>query len=427
MIIEIVQAIGWGLIGGVLTGIMPSIGIMLGFLLFLPLIAIDPLCVLLYALVLKVGSQFFGSMAVLYLKIPGESSSFPVLLELKNLKSEDIYKAVMLTNFGSLVASIFSTLVLFWFIQSPWAKNIYFPIELKSAVFLLLILIALFSNKNPLANFWILLFGSFINFYAEIAAEVKTYISIVPIYYFNTQLILIIIFISQLLWVSEPMTPTISLDSAKKQDIGIKKYLGKISVYSVLGCICGLIPQLGATISSYLSYSLERIRGKSALDKITASETANNGAAITGWLPLLLFGVPFNGSEIMMLQHFETHNLDLEFLKADGVPLTIMASLLFAGVMFYIMASYINQKYYLVLGKILTKKWFSLLLLFVSLFSFQWTNSYDLKYIMIHLTVFLPVSYYLYRIKVDLLSLTIGLLLIDEIVYTFYRVTQIYY
>ena len=166
MIIEIVQAIGWGLIGGVLTGIMPGIGIMLGFLLFLPLIAIDPLCVLLYALVLKVGSQFFGSMAVLYLKIPGESSSFPVLLELKNLKSEDIYKAVMLTNFGSLVASIFSTLVLFWFIQSPWAKNIYFPIELKSAVFLLLILIALFSNKNPLANFWILLFGSFINFYA---------------------------------------------------------------------------------------------------------------------------------------------------------------------------------------------------------------------------------------------------------------------
>ena len=173
MIIEIVQAIGWGLIGGVLTGIMPGIGIMLGFLLFLPLIAIDPLCVLLYALVLKVGSQFFGSMAVLYLKIPGESSSFPVLLELKNLKSEDIYKAVMLTNFGSLVASIFSTLVLFWFIQSPWAKNIYFPIELKSAVFLLLILIALFSNKNPLANFWILLFGSFINFMLRLPPKLK--------------------------------------------------------------------------------------------------------------------------------------------------------------------------------------------------------------------------------------------------------------
>jgi TctA family transporter len=84
--IDIIQSVGFGLLSGVLTGMMPGIGIMLGFLLFLPLIPLDPLCILLYGIVLKVGSQFFGSMAVLYLKIPGESSSMPVMLELKHLK-----------------------------------------------------------------------------------------------------------------------------------------------------------------------------------------------------------------------------------------------------------------------------------------------------------------------------------------------------
>jgi putative tricarboxylic transport membrane protein len=424
--IDIIQSVGFGLLSGVLTGMMPGIGIMLGFLLFLPLIPLDPLCILLYGIVLKVGSQFFGSMAVLYLKIPGESSSMPVMLELKHLKIEDTYRAVMLTNFGSLVASIFSTLILFWFLQAEFAKGIYFPIELKTVVFLILILIATFTNKNIVTNFCILLFGAFINFYAEIAAEIKTYIDVIPIYYFNTQLILIIIFVSQLLWVNVPLPANVDVYQLKKEGIGIKKYLGKISIYSILGCICGLIPQLGSTISSYLSYSIEKFRKKSPLDKITASETANNGAAVTGWLPLLLFGIPFNGSEIMMLQHFETYNLDLEFLKSENIPLIIMYTLMIVGVLYFVMASYVNQKYYVLLGQVICKRWFSWLLLLISLGSFWLASSYDLTYVIIHLVIFLPVSYYFYRINADLLSLIIGLLLMDEIVYNFIRVIQIY-
>lgn len=423
--IDIVQSVGFGLLSGVLTGLMPGIGIMLGFLLFLPLIPLDPLCILLYGIVLKVGSQFFGSMAVLYLKIPGESSSFPVLMELKHLKIEDTYKAVMLTNFGSLIASIFSTFVLFWFLQADFAKNIYFPIELKTVVFLILILIALFSNKNVWTNFFILLFGTVINFYVEIAAEIKEYVTFIPIYYFNTHLVLIIIFVSQLLWLDVPPTAVSSVDALKNKDFGLKKYLPKISGYSVIGCFCGLIPQLGATISSYLSYSLEKVRGKSALDKITASETANNGAAITAWLPLLLFGVPFNGSEIMLLQHFQTYNLDLEFLKSGEIPMILMTTLVIVGILYFIMASYVNQKYYVLLGKIICKRWFSWLLLLISLGSFYAANSYNLKYLIIHLLVFVPVGYYLYRIKADLLSLIIGLILMDEIVYNTIRVIQI--
>lgn len=423
--IEIVQSVGWGLLSGVLTGLMPGVGIMLGFLLFLPLIPLDPLSILLYGITLKVGSQFFGSMAVLYLKIPGESSSMPVLLELKNLKIEDTYKAVMLTNVGSLVASVFATIVLFWFLQAEFAKNIYFHILLKTLVFTLLILIAIATNRNFWTNFFILVFGTFVNFYADIAAFASDYIYFTPVYYFNTHLVLIIVFVSQLLWIDEPASAT-GLSSLKKQNLGIKKYLGKISTYSVVGCLCGMIPQLGSTISSYLSYSLEKIRGRSPLEKITASETANNGAAITAWLPLLLFGIPFSGSEIMMLQYFQTYNLDLNFLKSGDVPMIIAVTLLVIGVLYFIMASYVNQKYYILIGKVICKRWFSWILLLISLGSFYAATTYSLNYLITHMVIFVPIGYFFYRIKADLLSLIIGLILMDEIVYNTIRVIQIY-
>jgi putative tricarboxylic transport membrane protein len=102
-----------GIISGILTGLMPGINILLGFMLFLPFVPLDPLCIVLYGIIARIGSQFFGSMAVLYLKIPGESSSYPVLMELKNLKNKDIFKAVMLTNVGSLVATVISSIILF--------------------------------------------------------------------------------------------------------------------------------------------------------------------------------------------------------------------------------------------------------------------------------------------------------------------------
>ena len=423
--IEIVQSVSWGLLSGVLTGLMPGVGIMLGFLLFLPLIPLDPLSILLYGITLKVGSQFFGSMAVLYLKIPGESSSMPVLLELKNLKIEDTYKAVMLTNIGSLIASVFATIVLFWFLQAEFAKNIYFHILLKTLIFTLLILIAIVANRNFWTNFFILVFGTFVNFYADISAFASDYIYFTPVYYFNTHLILIIVFVSQLLWIDEPASAT-ELSSLKKQNFNIKKYLGKISTYSVVGCFCGMIPQLGSTISSYLSYSLEKIRGRSPLEKITASETANNGAAITAWLPLLLFGIPFSGSEIMMLQHFQTYNLDLNFLKSGDIPMIIAITLLVIGVLYFIMASYINQKYYILIGKVICKRWFSWMLLLISLGGFYAATTYSLNYLLTHMVIFVPIGYFFYRIKADLLSLIIGLILMDEIVYNTIRVIQIY-
>ena len=147
-----------GILSGLLTGLMPGINILLGFMLFLPFVPLDPLCIVLYGIIARIGSQFFGSMAVLYLKIPGEASSYPVLMELKNLKGKDTFRAVMLTNIGSLVATVISSIILFIVLFYNFSKHIYFPILLKLSIFWLLVIIAIFSNRKILTNICVLKF-----------------------------------------------------------------------------------------------------------------------------------------------------------------------------------------------------------------------------------------------------------------------------
>ena len=96
-----------GLIGGIFVGLMPSITPTLGFLLLLPLVSNDPVSLLIFAMTVCIGSQFFGSQAAFYYRMPGETSSFPVLMESKNFDTpKKIYQAVEITAHGSLFATV---------------------------------------------------------------------------------------------------------------------------------------------------------------------------------------------------------------------------------------------------------------------------------------------------------------------------------
>ena len=193
-IIPIIQAVLLGLLSGIVVGLVPGINLILGFILFLPLVPLDPLCIVLYGIIARMGSQFFGSIAVLYLKIPGESSAYPTLIEINNLKTRDMFTAVMLTNLGSLIATVVSCIILFFILHGDVSKHIHFPILLKIFIFYVLVLMAIFTKRKFFINIFLLFAATFINFYPEVAVIAKNYLPTTPIYYFNNQLILIIIF-----------------------------------------------------------------------------------------------------------------------------------------------------------------------------------------------------------------------------------------
>ncbi len=77
---------------------------------------------------------------------------------------------------------------------------------------------------------------------------------------------------------------------------------------SFLGFILGVLPGAGATISSFMSYMVEKRLskaperfGKGAIEGVAGPESANNGAAGGAMIPLLTLGLPGSGTTAVML------------------------------------------------------------------------------------------------------------------------------
>jgi putative tricarboxylic transport membrane protein len=77
---------------------------------------------------------------------------------------------------------------------------------------------------------------------------------------------------------------------------------------SVVGFLIGVLPGAGATVASFLSYTIEKRFskhperfGKGAVEGVAAPEAANNSETGGAMIPLLTFGIPGSGSTAIML------------------------------------------------------------------------------------------------------------------------------
>ncbi len=85
----------------------------------------------------------------------------------------------------------------------------------------------------------------------------------------------------------------------------------------VIGFFSGLLPGIGATLASFLSYS-ETVRwsknperfGKGELEGVIASETANNAATGGAMIPLLALGLPGGALTAVMVGAFQIHGME---------------------------------------------------------------------------------------------------------------------
>lgn len=85
---------------------------------------------------------------------------------------------------------------------------------------------------------------------------------------------------------------------------------------TALGSLLGILPGGGATLSSFGSYALEKKIsknaaefGKGAIEGVAAPEAANNAAAQTSFIPLLILGIPPNAVMAMLVGAMTIHNI----------------------------------------------------------------------------------------------------------------------
>jgi putative tricarboxylic transport membrane protein len=85
---------------------------------------------------------------------------------------------------------------------------------------------------------------------------------------------------------------------------------------SLLGFFIGVLPGGGATISSFVSYAMEKRLsrqpeqfGQGAVEGVAGPEAANNAAATSSFIPLLTLGIPGNASIAMIFAALMIHGV----------------------------------------------------------------------------------------------------------------------
>ena len=421
--LDIIYASLIGIFSGVLSGLAPGIPMLLGYFVFLPLIPQEPMPLILYAMTAMMGAQFFGSQAALYYKIPGESSSFPVLFELKNFTSpKDIYHAVQTTTYGSLVATVFALVVIFFILYTGVLTSMYLPVWIKASIFLFLLIATILAEWRWITNSIVLVMGALVSRYEEVASA----IDVLPMYYFNTFLGIIIIFSTQLLFKSYEKVEFNDSTVVKKFDFNWKRWYRPIGLYSILGSLFGFIPGHGATIASHISYGWAKLRRQSAIQRVAASETANNSAILMAWIPLIIFGIPINAIEITFMQYFVMLGYELDFIHETNNIVILVSMLLISALIFSWLALTTNRIIYKWIASLLNSPVFGIIIGTLSVFMFWQGSNYTGDFIATHVAIFLPISYIIAKLRVSMVPVVIGMLLTEPMTIVAQQFLQIY-
>lgn len=311
-----------GICFGIFTGLVPGFGVLAALLISFPLLKIfNPLELILFYATMMCTVQYVGSVVAIYLGIPGENTSLISSKfghQLYKRKSKFGHALVTATAFSSLFASVVGLLLIFLFLVLSSYVLWFFGIKMQVITLLLVFLVLLFYQKqNIFINLLQIVLGIFLGLLGSntIQSFSITFGQSWLLPGLNDMLVIFIMFVLPNIvqyWNASKSFLPISLLSPLKTGIGIlSKYQKSMMRGSVIGGVSGLIPGIGTSISSQLSYFVESKFSKSITARIISAESANNSAVLTSLIPLLLFGLPILASEALIL--------DLLSFKGAGI------------------------------------------------------------------------------------------------------------
>jgi len=311
-----------GIMVGTISGLLPGIGNTIMMLAFFPfLMGQDPINIIVFYIALLSTGQYTGSVSSTVLAVPGEMSSLPAVKEGHRLFVEGKGAlAISGAALGSWFGSMFC--VLFVFLVMGYLSDAFFLYSTKfqAGVLVFVCLILIFTGSN---RWYInLLLGGI----GYILGMVGTH-SVVEHMTWGTfgipeltqglplfPILLATYVIPEIITSYKLQAHKIRPGNFQSSSVPLLTHFRTLfqnffSVIrgSIIGFFAGLIPFLTTIIASNLSYSIEvwiQKRKKKYqvgnLPSLISAETANNAAALSSLLPLLLIGIPITSSEAVL-------------------------------------------------------------------------------------------------------------------------------
>lgn len=316
-----------GVLLGQIIGALPGIGPSLGMVLLLPLsFGLQPVTAIIMLSGIMYGAMYGGTLTSVLINVPGESSSvmtttegYPLARQGKGGVALSIAAiGSFLAGTVSLVFLIFAALAISTF-ALRFAPPEYFLLAtlgicmsanlgegsvVKALGMAALGLLLALVGTDPITGAERLTFGR---------TELLDGIDFIPVAIgvFGIAEVLVTLERSMDL---EPMKMRLREMWPRWQDwVETRMAIARGSVF---GFLLGVLPGVGPTTATFLTYAIERRFsprpekfGHGALDALAACESANNSAVSGALVPMLTLGIPSSGLTAVLLAAFTLHNI----------------------------------------------------------------------------------------------------------------------
>lgn len=422
-----------GILVGMLAGLLPALPVFTGPLILYYFVSdYYPVhYLLIFWLVSYSGTQFFGSIATITTRIPGEESAAIYLQDIDNLTLDQKRNLLYDTALGSYIAATLS-LVFVWIMVSYYGIN-FFPelmsMNVQIIVYGLAVLLLFFIQPKK----WIF---TLLLIIVGITIGPKQNYALPDLWYniqqtFNGYTLYMIV-------LGVIIFPTL-FDSTQK--ISKVETFGKVTNrgYSILtglrstliGVVAGLIPGPSASVATAFAY---RTGGSSSYRRILNAETANNSAVVTCALPFFLLGLPINQNTLLMSNIMDVQSLDIVNAILEPVVLgltvfdIVIATSLFAMVIYFWLSTHLIDLYTRLVQKLHHRMpWIvGLLLLSLVALDLQYAEIGLFRYsvLLLVLTLF---GFALRRLKVNAIPFLFSVILADRIIWLGIQYINIYF
>ena len=317
-----------GLVVGMLVAVLPGLTLVMGVVLALPFtygMPITPSIILLTAM--YISGTYGGAITSILFRIPGEPMDVPLLWDGYSMAhAGQPAQALGWTLFAALTGGLITALVMVT-LAVPFAK---IALSFDSPEYFAIVLFGFTSvvalGGGSLANALIsLFFGMLIStvgvdeiygvdrftFGTDILRDGIGYLPVMVGAYGLGEVLIRL----EQGFVSPPLSGDGRISTRIPRLSEAWKLRGTFGRSSLVGVLCGVVPGAGATIASFIAYSMEAQYGKSSKlgsgipEGIVAPQVASTASVGGHMVPLLTLGIPGSGATAVILGAFLLHGV----------------------------------------------------------------------------------------------------------------------
>ena len=421
-----------GAILGTLIGALPGLGPANGVAILIPLafsLGLSPTSSLILLTSVYAGAMYGGRISSILLNIPGDEPAMMTCLDgypmaLKGKAAEALATSAIASFIGSFIATI--GLVILAPILAKFALK-FGPSEYFALFALAFATLGGITGKNQFKTLIAAALGLMIATVGiDISSGVQRY-TFNNLHLFEGVDFLIAIVglfaISELFFFLEQHAG----DGLKQVALNKLKLTAKDILFvmpasirgALLGFVSGVLPGAGASLGSFISYTLEKKMsdkgefGKGDPRGVAAPEAGNNGAASGALVPMLTLGVPGSGTTAVLLAMLISLNVNpgpMLFQQSPDLVWGVIAAL-FVGNLVLLLLNIPMVGVFVKLLSIPPKYLMPIVTLIASVGIFSITGSAIDLYFMVGFGI---MGYVLRKIEIPLVPIILGMLLGPE-------------